>query len=88
MISFTLSCTGCHSLVRGEDYSSRVNHAGERRTTLPKNDVARACDHIGRVGLEVGRVGVEIILVAAIIALYVAAGHSHGHFSVGHSYHH
>jgi len=72
LISFVLNCTGCYSVYEGEHYSSRLTYAGERRAAAFERDV---------IEFWAG------LLVFAVLLTSVISGHSHGHYSAGHSHH-
>ncbi len=77
LISFTLSCSGCHSAFEGRDYPTRVTHEGETQTTI----VAYAGE-IQTTPLE-KNCGEElwIILIFAALIAATATGNMHGSFS-------
>ncbi len=74
LISFTITCTGCYSYCDGERNPSTVEHTGERRTAV----------HRTYVDLEL----LTGLLVFVVLIASIVTGHSHGHYSGGHSYHH
>ena len=72
LISFTLSCSGCHSLFEGNNCPSKVTYAGETQTT-PLEEI---------VGAEF----VISVLILALLITAAATGNMHGYYSTGHNF--
>ena len=82
MISFTLSCSGCHSAFEGRDYPTRVTYEGETQTTrvayageIQTTPLEKNCDE-----------ELWIILIFAVLIAAAATGNVHGSFSANHDF--
>ncbi len=82
MISFTLSCSGCHSAFEGRDYPTRVTYEGETQTTR-----AAYAGEIQTTPLEKnGDEELWIILIFAALIAAAATGNMHGYYSTGYDF--